>query len=489
MSLNTALLNASSGLRANARLVDGISDNVANALTEGFARREVDLTSTVINGYGAGVGINGTNRAEHVRMTAERRAVEAPLGASHTISEAWERMLNVVGEPGAEGSLGEMVNALESNLITLASTPQSATEQAATVQAAQNLVNSLNAISAENDSIRTDAELEIARQVDTVNAALHDIDDLNNRIVHMTNTGGDYNALMDERDRKIDEIATIIPVSVVRQDRNQVAVYSSNGGVLLNGKVYELNFEPKAGGVTTEMQVGVALNYLQQDRGANIGFEDIAAGTGSGLLDGGSLGALFELRDSVVPEYQGEIDAYAVDLIERFRDLMPAGFLDGSGEGLFVDSAGTGVAVGMSNRIEINAAVDPAQGGEVWRIRDGLGAAVEGETGFGDYIEAMSDALAVARTPTGFALQTNAASSSAFAGEIASYFAGEAYRADSDLAYLNGLSETLAENEINIIGVDTDHELQRLMVVEEAYAANAKVLSVLDELMQLLLGV
>ena len=37
------------------------------------------------------------------------------------------------------------------------------------------------------------------------------------------------------------------------------------------------------------------------------------------------------------------------------------------------------------------------------------------------------------------------------------------------------------------MGVDSDAELQALMLVEQAYAANAKVLSVIDDLMKLLL--
>ncbi|WP_371808891.1 flagellar basal body rod C-terminal domain-containing protein [Ruegeria sp. HKCCC2111] len=36
-------------------------------------------------------------------------------------------------------------------------------------------------------------------------------------------------------------------------------------------------------------------------------------------------------------------------------------------------------------------------------------------------------------------------------------------------------------------GVDTDQELQRLMQVEQTYAANARVISVVDELLETLL--
>lgn len=38
-------------------------------------------------------------------------------------------------------------------------------------------------------------------------------------------------------------------------------------------------------------------------------------------------------------------------------------------------------------------------------------------------------------------------------------------------------------------GVDTDAEMQKLMVIEQAFAANAQVVSAADEMMQLLLGI
>lgn len=37
-------------------------------------------------------------------------------------------------------------------------------------------------------------------------------------------------------------------------------------------------------------------------------------------------------------------------------------------------------------------------------------------------------------------------------------------------------------------GVDTDAEMQKLMIIEQAFAANAQVVTATDEMLQLLLG-
>jgi flagellar hook-associated protein 1 FlgK len=187
-----------------------------------------------------------------------------------------------------------------------------------------------------------------------------------------------------------------------------------------------------------------------------------------------------------VPEFDAEMDSYAADLIERFRDLMPPAALDGVGDGLFVDS-NPGPITGLAGRLAINSAVDPAQGGAVWRMRDGLNAAVPGPEGFGDFLQGLTDAMVLARPPAGFASQNASAGSATFASEIASFFAGRAVRSDEDRAYLVAQQAALAESEANATGVDTDAELQSLILIEQAYAANARVLSVIDTLMKLLL--
>jgi flagellar hook-associated protein 1 FlgK len=486
MSISGALYNAASGLAASARLADTISNNVANAMTAGFARRTTDVTSLALGGYGSGARVGATTRAENVTLTAERRATDAALGATATRSDAWERMMAAIGEPGADSALSTLATQLETTLMSATASPQSMAKLTEAVAAATELAGAINRVADENVALRTEADAEISRQVGQVNAALTRIDEINRQVAVMKQQGVDTTGLQDERGRLIDGISSIIPVKVVKRDNDAVALYSSGGGVLLDGHVFELSFTPAANVVTADMTVGAGLSGLMQDQGAAGAPVTVAAGTGGGLFDGGSLGALFEVRDRIVPEVDAEIDRYANDLIERFRDLMPASALDGSGNGLFVDT-GTGGLTGLAGRIGVNAAVDPDAGGAVWRLRDGLSAAVPGASGDGTILQALSDAMSAPRDPIGFVSQNARAGSATMASEIASFFAGKGTRSDEDRAYLSARQTTLVEEETNVTGVDSDTELQSLMLVEQAYAANARVLSVIDDLMKLLL--
>jgi flagellar hook-associated protein 1 FlgK len=488
MGISNALNNAASGLAASARLADTISTNVANAMTPGFGRRATDLSSVSLGGLGSGVRVGATTRAENPFLTAERRGMDASLGATGTRSDAYARLMEAYGEPGSANSLSTLATALETTLMAATASPQSVAKLTAAVNAARDVAGAVNRIAAETTRLRTEADAEIQRQVAQVNAALHAVDDINRKIANLAPQGVDTTSLQDERSRIVDGISSIIPLRAVKRDHDQLALYSANGGVLLDGRVFELSVTPAPNVVTPDMTLGSPLGGLMQDQGAAAGPVPVPTGTGAGLFDGGSLAALFEVRDRIAPEFNAEMDLWANDIIERFRDLMPPAALDGAGDGLFVDG-NPGPVTGLAGRLAINAAVDPAQGGAVWRLRDGLAAAAPGNEGYGVLLQALSDAMLAPRPPVGFASQNADNGSAAMASEIASFFAGRAARSDEDRAYLTARQSVLAERETHETGVDTDGELQSLILVEQTYAANARVLSVVDDLMKLLLQV
>lgn len=486
MSISSALNNAASGLAAQTRLAETISNNVANALTTGYARRTTELSSVSLGGYGQGVAISGTTRAENAVLTSERRAMDAALGASGTRSDAYDRILTAIGDTASTTSVATLATSFETALMSATSSPSSNTTLASAVSAGRNLAAAINRVSDETGQLRTEADSEIGRQVKQLNSALNQIDALNDRIKILTVSGGDTTGLQDQRAQLIDSVSSIVPVTVAKRSDGEVALFTRNGGALLDGKVFELSFTPASTVVTADMTLGAGLSGLAQDVGAVTGPVAVSAGTGAGLFDGGTLGALFELRDTIAPQVQSEMDAFAADLIDRFESLMPVGRLDASGNGLFVDS-GSGTQTGLAGRIALNAAVDPSAGGEIWRLRDGLSATVQGNVGDATVLQSLADAMTTSRAPTGLASTSASGGVAAFASEITSFFASRGARSDEDRAYLSARQATLAEQEANATGVDTDSELQSLTLVEQAYAANAKVLSVIDELMQLLL--
>ena len=133
----------------------------------------------------------------------------------------------------------------------------------------------------------------------------------------------------------------------------------------------------------------------------------------------------------------------------------------------------------IRDSISINALVDPAQTGETWRLRDGLGAAAPGEIGNASIINALSDALTANRTPASGDFGSGTFSSLDLVSSISSQLGTDRLRSDQQLSFASAQLNELTQLEL-ADGVDTDVELQRLILVEQAYAANARVIQTVD---------
>jgi len=194
----------------------------------------------------------------------------------------------------------------------------------------------------------------------------------------------------------------------------------------------------------------------------------------NGALRGGSLGAQFAIRDELGIAAQTEIDAFARDLVGRFADPAVDTTLAPGDAGLFTD---TGLAfnpadeVGLSSRLTVNAAIDPAQGGDAWRIRDGMNALTEGPVGDATLIQNLSNALTGARATVsgGFAGSTLSAAGlvSAMISDVGATVIG----AEQEVSFTSARLTVLTQEQL-AQGVDTDQELQNLLLVEQSYAAN-----------------
>jgi len=485
MSVTSALGNALSGLTAASKSASVVSSNIANATTEGYGVRQVETTSASLNGQGAGVQVAGVSRNVDEAVLADRRAADAAYAQAATRASFFASIEQAIGLPGDTGSLSSEVSKFEAALVEAGSRPDSDARLSGVVQAAQSLAGTLNDLTDDIQSERLEAEREIARQVDVLNSTLSQVEELNGEIRLQIAAGNDPLGLMDQRQVLIDRVASIVPVSVVDRDFGQVALITDGGGVLLDGKAAEVTFQ-EVGLITPEMTVGAGGLYHVEINGVEI---DTSASNNA--LKGGSLDALFEIRDELAVSEQQDVDAVARDLIERFEDTAVDPTRAAGDPGLFTDDGrALSVAdeVGLAGRISINTLVDPAQGGEVWRIRTGLGATSPGDPGASGIILALSDALGDPKVAASGSYSSIPRSASALASDFLSTIGTARQSAEDDVSYTAAKWETLRSLELEG-GVDTDVELQKLLVIETAYAANARVIQTVDEMLDLLMRI
>lgn len=484
MSISSALSNAVSGLNASARAAGVASTNLANALTPGYGVRALELMSQS-NGNRGGVSIVGITRTVDQGVLSDRRMSDSALANAATRSEFIAQLERAVGTPDEASSLSARIAAFDASLV-LASNKPEATEllQAAVLQAGE-LADKLNAISAEVQTRRTNADGEIALAVEQVNTTLDRIRTLNIRISAATKGGNSTAALQDQRQMAIDELAEYVPIRQVPRDNGTVALFTPGGAILLDGSAATLDFTA-SNVVAPHMTLGAGLVS-----GLTINGLSVSPSGPNSPIAGGKLSALFEIRDDLGVDANTQIDALARNLAERFQAAGLDATRAPGDPGLFTDG---GAAfdplneVGIAGRIAINAAVDPNNGGELWRLRDGLGAVAPGPAGNGALLQDWRQALSQSGSLSSGNLGATSRSLSGHSASFTSRIGQSRLSLDQDISFAAARQSELKTLELQD-GVDTDAEMQRLLLIEQSYSANARMIQTLDDMMQALLRI
>lgn len=489
MTISQALANASSGLSAAAQRANVTSNNIANALTDGYSRRDVTLSERVTGGVGAGVTVSGVTRAENAAITYERRIADGELAFENAAATALGKASDLLGGPEDANALFQKYVELESSLRALADAPDNTAAQQKVVSAANGLTDAFVRIESGLQTTRAEADNEIAARVDDINAALQKIENLNSSISRGAATGTDVSALLDQRQRLVDAINESLPVRELQRDDGKIDLMTTEGVFLLAGTARKLSFSatPVITAQSEYASGAGALSGLSVD-----GVEITPGGPSAQSPKSGAIAGLFAVRDDIIPQAARNLDALALDAIERFSEAGLDPTLPAGAPGLFTDAGAPGDPsnlIGMAGRIVTNSAVDPTQGGDVYRIRDGLGAVEPAAAGSDSFVRSLIAAMSDGR-PTHTALQASSELNAAeAAAHVTSLVGGVAASRASEREAASALSQALSDAEIQETGVDTDRELQNLLTIEQAYAANARVIQTIDQLIQRLLEI
>ena len=486
MSISQSLATATSGLGAASRRASIVSSNISNALTPGYSRREVLTTERLISGRPAGVEVTAIQRAQDQALTATRRLAEADASRDSALSQTASYLSEVLGGPEDPFSFFGSVQALEDAFSGLREQPGSATQQKSVIFAAKQLTTNFQQLSAEASRIRQSADAEISGQVDQVNVALKQVEALNLEIRSTIAAGRDSNGLEDQRQRVIDQISGIIPIKELPREGGKVDLVTNEGVFLLAGSAREINFSTTGVFAAGQSYADGHLSGITVD-----GIDITPGGIGPLQVSGGSLTAQFQIRDDVIPEFGQQLDALAGDLIARFSNPLNDPTLQNGVPGLFTDGGSALDAdpePGIAARIQLNAAVDPNQGGQLWRVRDGIGAQAPGETGNTSVVTTLLDGLRNTRNidAPGFSGEFSVIDAAA---QFVSLRGTQSLFADTQASTSGARAQSLIQAEQEAVGVDTDFELQSLLRVEQAFQANARVIQVVDAMLDQLLEI
>ena len=511
MSIDAALLIARSGLMHTQRALSNAADNVANAETEGYTRKRIVAEAVSVNGQGMGVRSLGPVRDVDTALVNEMNKRKSELAAAELRDSVLARIEEAHGDPAKGEGLGDLVGKLRSGFIELRHDPsQVVKQQAIVLNAAQNLTDRLNDLSRVVGEARQSAHDGIVTEITKINATVRELAELTRNIVERTGAGEAIADSEDKRDLALDRLSESIGFKAVRRE---------NGGLLLLG----------AGGVTIPLSekgdaFSVAPGVLAPAAyygGAGTIPPIVLAGTDvTPLMSGGRLGEYLRLRDQTLPRYQAELDVAAAEIADRFEE---------EGLRLFTDPTGTppalsgpdpnlpyagGAQIGFAGRIQVNAEVRA----EVRKLRDGTHVQppppavpwftpnpVGGPAGFTTLIDRiLTNSFAASNSQGsnwgGFAttgLGPDGSLSSPFGMPqtieqygilVTATQASDSAAAGAAVETAKQLSDGLQARFTRQSRVDVDSEMASLIQLQNAYAANARVISTAQTMWDSLFG-
>src|SRR3712207_5913652 len=200
IGLMTALNAAVSGLRTTQAGMDVVAQNVANANSIGYSRRQVSPIQTLAGEHTSGVKTGEIERVLDVIVQKQLRLETSGAAYTSLIARFAGELDALFGQPGGSGALDTSLNDFTQALQGLVADPGSYSARMAVLNAGGVLAGRIAAISDSVQALRVEAEGHIATAVDRANNLVAGIARLDADIVGSRSSAA-APGLRDERDR------------------------------------------------------------------------------------------------------------------------------------------------------------------------------------------------------------------------------------------------------------------------------------------------
>ncbi len=228
---------AKSGVQSYRQALAVTGQNIANINTDGYKRREAGLTEVssgqggitqIQDGTGLGVRVEDIKRSFDAYLLDRKRnsfsREETATNFLEKISELEDLLL-----PG-DADLGSSMGLFFSSLQEVAASPADVAARVVAVEEGKNVAATFSRTSEVLSQLKTGAKSHAQQEIDTVNILTKEILNVNSKLLSSSTQGGAANALLDNRDRLIDELSKTLEVTVTYTAKNAAIVRLGGSG-------------------------------------------------------------------------------------------------------------------------------------------------------------------------------------------------------------------------------------------------------------------
>jgi flagellar hook-associated protein 1 FlgK len=436
---------ATASLDAQSRGIDVTGQNLANVNTNGYSRRTLLLAEAPPEGpggIGGGVLVQGVQAARDSYVQAQLDTATQSGAYEGALVNQLSTLASALGLPGT--SLDAALSSFFNSFSQLATDPTSAVNRTGVIAQGEALAQSFNTMAANLTAAQQSADATARGLVDQVNALTTEVATLNRQIGD--GNGANVESLIDQRQVDITQLSNLIGAVAVPSSDGTIGLTVGNGHAIVIG--------------TTSFQIGVGSDAQGL---ATFTLQDVNV---TGDLTGGQVGGMLQVRSTLVPAYQSQLDQLAYNVASQVNTLHQAGTgLTGStNQAFFTPLAGVAGAA-ASLTIDATLAGNPNL----------VAASTTGTAGDNQTALAIANLQA-----TGFVGANNATPSDAWSRLV--YTVGQdAASATSAQANQQKVITQLTQLRDAVSKVSTDDEAAQLIKFQQAYLANARYFTVVND--------
>ncbi len=295
-----------------------IGHNITNASTDGYSRQRVRMETfeplyaphlnreNTPGQIGQGVDVASVERIKD-EILEGRIVSQANQQGYWDGRDKYLLMLEkIYNEPG-EFSVRSAMDKFWEGWQELSINPSERAARQSVLERGKTLIDAIHNRYESLKQTRDMVETEVTGAVSRINSILSDVSALNEKIVKIKAMGDNPNDLLDRRDLLVQELSSIINITVDNRDADEFQIHTS-GLHLIQGR---------------------AINYLSTEIDpVNEGYSKVVwNGTGEeAYFKGGKLASYLEMRDSDIRDEIQKIDLMTVNFIDNVNDLHKQGW-------------------------------------------------------------------------------------------------------------------------------------------------------------------
>ena len=363
----------------------------------------------------------------------------------------------MLGEPSATG-LASSLEQFWSSWSDLSTNPTSSAARGVVRQRGSQVAAQLNQFGNQIVDAQTVARTRLLETADRVNALSSQVADINARIVAAESAGNEAPDMRDQRDLKVDELASLIGATAYAQPDGSVNV-NVGGDSIVDGANYK---KIRISALTSDpIKIGIAL-----------GDAPAGGGTAETMYQiGGQMAGTVDAYNNLYPAALAQLDGVASAIVNTTNALHRTGYIGATQAGNFFDGART-----TARTMRLDAGI-------LSNSDNVASSGVANQSGDNTVALALSQLRDAQTTVNGQVVSLN----EGYRNVVAS-IATSTNSADGTATAARTLATQSDTRRESVKGVSIDEEMVNLMKYQQSYAAAARLITVVDQMSQTLIN-